>query len=397
MTKTKKKARSTKKKRRRQSIFLSLIPPLAGGLLFAALFFHLSRGSNQGVSPVFEEESAFTSKLHHQINKTDAAIYRSFFERRIPEKNVAFVEVTPRHQGERSFDFTHIVVKCGDVQTSSQLLKEIQKNLETLAPQLKVKTDNSHGKKAVCHVYSGSYYTHRITLEAHGKLIAHIRGKGRPKIAIIIDDLGYDPHLATSFLQTNLPLSLSVLPASPFRRQVIREAKEVGCELLVHLPMEPKNFPLVKPGRDALLVHMNSAEIKEIVEKSLNRVAGAKGVNNHMGSRFTENREKMRVFLKELGRRGLFFVDSRTSNSSVGAKLAEELGIPTAERSVFLDNTPDTEAIRIQMERLLNVADHTGAAIGIGHPNKETVEVLKKYGSKLRKEYLVVPVSRIVS
>ncbi len=115
-----------------------------------------------------------------------------------------------------------------------------------------------------------------------------------------------------------------------------------------------------------------------------------------MGSSFTENREKMQVILQELKKRGLFYVDSRTTMRTVGFEQAKKIGLPTAERTVFLDNSPDPKAICVQIERLLEIAENFGSAIGIGHPYNETLETLEKYQNKLREEFDVVPVSDLV-
>ena len=115
-----------------------------------------------------------------------------------------------------------------------------------------------------------------------------------------------------------------------------------------------------------------------------------------MGSSFTENREKMAIVLKELQNRGLFFIDSQTTSHSVGFRLAKEMGLHAGRRNVFLDHDLNSRAIRMQMERLLSLARHTGSAIGILHPHKETLEMLKAYLPKIKKEYEVVPVSELV-
>jgi len=218
----------------------------------------------------------------------------------------------------------------------------------------------------------------------------------RPKVAIIIDDLGYNSDLAFSFLKLNLELSLSILPSAPFTDIIVREANTKGREIILHQPMEPKDYPSVDPGRGALLLSMNERDILQVLNKNLREIRGAKGVNNHMGSSFTENREKMQVILQELKNRGLFYVDSRTTRGTVGFEQARRIGLPAAERTLFLDNNPDPKAICVQIEHLLEIAGNFGSAIGIGHPYNETLETLEKYQNRLREEVDVVPVSELV-
>ena len=218
----------------------------------------------------------------------------------------------------------------------------------------------------------------------------------RPKVAIIIDDLGYNSDLAFSFLKLNLELSLSILPSAPFTDIIVREANKKGREIILHQPMEPKDYPSVDPGRGVLLLSMNESDIRQVLDENLKEITGAKGLNNHMGSSFTENREKMKVILRELKNRGLFYVDSRTTKGTVGFEQAKKIGLPVAQRTVFLDNNPDPKAICVQIERLLEVAENVGSAIGIGHPYNETFEIIEKYQDRLKEEFDVIPVSKLV-
>jgi polysaccharide deacetylase 2 family uncharacterized protein YibQ len=222
------------------------------------------------------------------------------------------------------------------------------------------------------------------------------REQPRPKVAIIIDDLGQHHDLDLLLIKLDLPLSLAILPCAPFTDVMVREATRTGREILLHQPMEPKDYPCVKPGPGALLLSMNDNEIREILDRNLRQISGARGVNNHMGSSFTESREKISLVLRELKRRGLFFIDSRTTKETVGFEQAKKIGVPVAQRTVFLDNNPNPEVICKQIDRLLRVARQTGVAIGIGHPYRQTVEILTKYQNKLRCEVDIVPVSEMV-
>jgi polysaccharide deacetylase 2 family uncharacterized protein YibQ len=218
-----------------------------------------------------------------------------------------------------------------------------------------------------------------------------------PRIAIIIDDLGYDKSLAREFTDLDLPLTLSILPFTPYTRSIAHRAKREGREIMLHLPMEPRSYPRINPGDGVLLVSMERDTILEVLDRNLDEIPFVAGVNNHMGSRFTENKEKMMVVLGELKRRGLYFVDSKTSRCSVAFDIAKQMEVRAARRDIFLDNDLSEGALRIQMDRLLNLARHKGHAIGIGHPHKETLWFLTKLQLSLKKEAEVVPVSSLVS
>ena len=218
-----------------------------------------------------------------------------------------------------------------------------------------------------------------------------------PRIAIIIDDLGYDRSLAREFIDLDLPLTLSILPFTPYTNSIAQRARAAGREVMLHLPMEPRSYPRLNPGDGVLLVSMDRGTILKVLDRDLGEIPFVAGVNNHMGSRFTENKEKMTVVLSELKRRGLYFVDSKTSRNSVAYDLAKQMEIRAARRDVFLDNDLSEGALGIQMDRLLNLARHNGHAIGIGHPHKETLWFLTSLQLSLKEKAEVVPVSALVS
>jgi len=218
-----------------------------------------------------------------------------------------------------------------------------------------------------------------------------------PRVAIIIDDLGYDRSLAREFMDLDLPLTLSILPLAPYTRSIAHEAREEGREIMLHLPMEPRRYPRINPGDGVLLISMDRSVILEVLDRDLGEIPFVAGVNNHMGSRFTENEEKMTVVLEELKRRRLYFVDSKTSRRSVAFDLAKQMELRTACRDVFLDNDLSEGALKIQADRLFALARHKGYAIGIGHPHKETLWFLRGLQVSLKKEVEIVPVSSLVS
>ena len=199
-----------------------------------------------------------------------------------------------------------------------------------------------------------------------------------PMVAIIIDDLGADPAMMQNFLDLQLNFTAAVLPNLPHARVVAELAHANGREVLLHIPMEPRNYPTDNPGENALMVGMSTAEVQDRLRGYLQTVPWVVGANNHMGSRFTENREGMREVLQTLKEAGLFFVDSRTSADSVAIAEANKTGLAHAERDLFLDNDLGEEAIRRQIRNLLGIAREQGSAIGICHPHIETHAALKK-------------------
>jgi polysaccharide deacetylase 2 family uncharacterized protein YibQ len=220
--------------------------------------------------------------------------------------------------------------------------------------------------------------------------------EGPPKVAIIIDDVGFDAEIARAFLELKSPLTLSVLASAPHAQTIAREAMGKGAEVLLHLPMEPKESNDEGPGAGTLLVKMSEEEFVETLIGHLSRIPGVKGVNNHMGSLLTEREDKMALLFRELKKRHLFFVDSRTTPQTVAAKVAADLKVPVASRSVFLDHELSQEAMRAQWERFLAMAREQGYAVAIAHPHRETLVFLKEHLRDLRSEARLVRVSDIV-
>ncbi len=219
-----------------------------------------------------------------------------------------------------------------------------------------------------------------------------------PKIAIVIDDMGWELPIAKDLLALNHPLSFAVLPQAPYQRKIAEVAKQYKRDLLLHLPMEPHEYPQVNPGPNALLGKMEPNQMVELVRAALTSLPQVVGVNNHMGSSLTENPQAMRVVMRELKRRDLFFLDSRTSAESQAYQIAREMGIPAAKRHVFLDNSVQQAHIVAQLHRLAKMASRQGYAIGIGHPYPETLRALKQTLPMIRQAGVrIVPISRLVN
>ena len=206
-----------------------------------------------------------------------------------------------------------------------------------------------------------------------------------PKLAVIIDDIGFNRRFS-DLIDIQVPLTFAVIPFTPYSREAATKGHAAGLEVMLHLPMEPKGYPASNPGQGALLTTMSENDILNQTIADLNEVPNIKGVNNHMGSSFTEYSKGMKIVLKEIKKRNLFFVDSKTSIHSTGYALAKSMNIRTAERHVFLDNVQTEEAITQQLMEAVKAAKNTGEAVAIGHPYPSTVTVLRKLAPHLKDE-----------
>ncbi len=201
----------------------------------------------------------------------------------------------------------------------------------------------------------------------------------RPQLALIIDDMGRNLESARQLAAVPLPLTFAVFPRLPQSRCVAEFLRSQRRDIILHLPMEPKGWPRVKPGPGALFMRMDAAGFSRVLEADLAALPGIIGVNNHMGSRLTEDPAKMALLMKKLKGTGLFFIDSRTIADSVAFRAAQRAGIPALARDVFLDNRADEHYILGQFRTLLEVARVRGHALGIGHPYPETVRALARF------------------
>ena len=218
-----------------------------------------------------------------------------------------------------------------------------------------------------------------------------------PRIAIIIDDIGYDRQVAMDLCLLDSHLTFSVLPFSPFGLSIAEKLSAKGAQLMLHLPMEPVQYPKVNPGPGALFSSMTPDNLLAQLRKNLNQVPGVVGVNNHMGSKLTADSDKMNQIFTILKKKGLFYIDSRTSPISQGEASARLFKLNFAQRDIFLDNFQNISYISGQFARLIKIAQKHGTAIGIGHPYKVTLEALKIELPKLKGKIRIVPASQLVN
>lgn len=202
-----------------------------------------------------------------------------------------------------------------------------------------------------------------------------LKSRSRGKIAIVIDDVGYDLSLLKQFLQIDVPLTFSVLPGLPYSTASANLIRREGKTLILHMPMQPERE--VPMDNSFITVDLSPSQVEERIEKALESVPGAIGMSNHMGSLVTENEAIMEVVMTTLAKHKLFFLDSLTSPHSVGIKCALKAGVPALERDVFLDNEENPQYILGQFDQLIRLALKKGKAVGIGHLRETTLEGIK--------------------
>lgn len=216
--------------------------------------------------------------------------------------------------------------------------------------------------------------------------------KGR--IAIVIDDWGYHLENLAIIKEIKQPLTCAILPNLKNSAAVARKLHSFGFEIILHLPMEPKEkYGLEK---NTVTTTMGQSQFRAILDQGLASIIFAKGVNNHMGSAVTEDKRASTMVISEVKRRNLYFLDSFVTARSVCSEIAKKIKVKFARRDVFLDNQNDPDYIRGQLLKLKEIASKQGVAIGIGHDRSNTLTVLKELLPGLENEgYRFVLVSEV--
>ena len=196
------------------------------------------------------------------------------------------------------------------------------------------------------------------------------------RLAIVLDDAGASIDVLRETEVLPPTIAVAVLPNALRSAEVARGLGAQGRELLLHMPMEPLGNHGPGAGEGAIEVGLSGEEIRLRVERALGVVAGARGMNNHMGSRATADPAAMRAVMGVLRARGLYFLDSRTTPDSVAEQVAREAGIPALRRDVFLDLVSEPESIRHALEQAVARAKAQGSAVAIGHVHPLTIEIL---------------------
>jgi len=204
-----------------------------------------------------------------------------------------------------------------------------------------------------------------------------IRAGKVPRLAFIIDDIGYADLISDQLSELGIPLTAAIIPAAPYARSEAQKIHEYGLEEIIHMPMQPKDPANHHPRDQFVLIDSSDGEIQALLQKARDVVPYARGLNNHMGSLLTSHPQAMRRVLEWVRKAGLFFVDSKTVSNTIAFALAREMKIKTFKRDVFLDDEQSYEYSSGQIRRLVGLARQNGRALAIGHPFPSTLAALR--------------------
>jgi polysaccharide deacetylase 2 family uncharacterized protein YibQ len=353
--------------------------------------------------------------LDHQAGK-----YSFIFSKLVPLKqNISPGEAFQRELtallGEQKITFDFFRDRSGvvhfKIDLAEPLFLPLIRDLRRLVERhrgLQLLSEVQGMKEQVIYLYQVSFakrLTHVILLNkrlaiaalAKPALKAPAEKAGTPRLAIIIDDIGYADLVADQLRDLGIPLTGAVIPDAPYARSEAQRLHDYGLEEIIHLPMQPKDPANHHPRDQFILVDSSEAEMRALLQNALAKVPYARGVNNHMGSLLTSDPPVMRRVLELIRAQGLFFVDSKTAPSTVAHALAREMKIKTAMRDVFLDDVQTYEYTTGQVRRLVELARQHGRSLAIGHPFASTLAALRDSIPWLKKQKVeIVPVSRIL-
>ncbi len=365
---------------------LAWLRSLAMAIVVGVLLFVISQGMRSGHTPVLpvaptSECSVRLSQLPEQIQQVTAALAQS---------GLALSTPVEEHQGSGSLRW---VLRRYEAHVAPDLTVDgLKQRLDPIAahdPCVSV-TVTAEGPGARVQIGIDGLLTHTVLVRSDTPVPQHVR------VAVIIDDLGNDLRVARELAAIDGPIAFAVMPFRPFSREVAELAHLFGREVLLHLPMEADGEEDFGATR-VLRVDQNEVQVTGILVEALQSVPYVVGANNHMGSRFTRDREHMGWVLRWLKARRLFFVDSLTTNGSIVADIAAAVGEPIARRGVFLDDVEDETAVRQQLAAVVKLAREQGAAIAIGHPHEVTLAALRAVLPEWKAAGVeLVPVARLV-
>jgi polysaccharide deacetylase 2 family uncharacterized protein YibQ len=345
--------------------------------------------------PVFETYASHGTEA--KVKALDRGIYDALLDLKVPAEDVVFNRVETKAYHEDRWTYSELAICLQEAVPEGHVKAAFYQHLAGIIPQESMAFRSAPHHKIILELSVNGHRTHHLAfLPFTHKKVPSPPAASLPQIAIIIDDLGYDDNMATRFLELDGVLSFSILPYSPFQQEIAYAVHRSGRDVLLHLPMEPLEYPSVNPGEGALMSAMGPDELLDQLRKDLDAVPFVVGVNNHMGSKLTQDSAKMRQVFTILKGRNLFFVDSLTNPKSRCARAAHLLNLKFARRHVFLDHDQTAHAIRFQIKRLVTIAESRGSAIGIGHPYPVTWEILKEEIPKLRGKVRLVPISKLV-
>ena len=360
---------------------------------------------------LIEKKKSDTSKLKIYTGKIDKLLLKVFFELDISKSSIYEDKSYKKEEDGISWTLKKKRVHLSRSITKDKLDSIFYKNFNDpqITYEIKPVNNNYIADIRINGIKSHEIVFFRKSITEDGDILTKSEDNSETsiskysktsRIVIIVDDLGGDKHSINELIKIPANLTFAVLPNLPYSKYNAEMVTKSGKELILHLPMEPKlssGYDAQDAGEGALLVGQTKQEVMINLENSLKLFPNIVGVNNHMGSKFTESEELMKVVLLRLKKSELYFIDSLTSNKSTGYYLARSLGVETARRDIFLDSRDRGKEYFInQFRSLVKKSRRNGYAIGICHPYPQTIEGLTEEIRKLDDDVEIAFASEVV-
>ena len=373
------------------------------------------------------------SEINSSIDSTDSKLRAAYFNMGISSEDVRSQKSERKEKGDLNWEYKDIVISVPRKLSQKEIKDALSDSFSGVAGLKGEFKDSANSLTAILTI--NDIETHKIDFKFEpekkaqktvkkekkedvtetrepkaqdkqsAKLKEHIQEYkqstgAKPKVVIIVDDIGMNKSPVDELLRIPAPVTIAVLPNLPYSQYAAQEAHKKGREVMLHLPMEPKEasgYTAVDAGEDALIVGLPKNEIRNRIERNLSSVPHIKGVNNHMGSKFMESGELLELVMEEIKGKDLFFIDSMTSNQSKGSQTASKYGVRSLERDIFLDDSSKGSSyVKSQLKELVRLSQKKGYAIGICHPYPGTVKALSEMLPQMQNEVEIASVSSLL-
>lgn len=320
-------------------------------------------------------EEALDAPLEEGVKQVDYALIQTLSRLGIDRSRLQMKVIENRHAGSEPYHFQRMRLHLAE--SPERFVKGFTEALQAWAERARL----NRRADDLIEIRVDNVPTHELELSLfeEGDATPQETVKGA-RLAIVIDDIGENMSAVRELLALDFPVTFAIWPRSTHGLEAAEAIHRAGREVMIHLPMEPEKYPQVKPGRGALFVRMSHDDIVATVRDAIRRVPYAVGLNNHMGSKFTQNVRGVRAVCDALEGGDLFVLDSVTHPRTVFQREARKAGLPSLKRNVFLDVINDRRNVVFQLDKAVRLAQAQGTAVAIGHPLPATIEGLREWG-----------------
>ncbi len=358
------------------------------GFVLLLIIFNFNKIKNLVKSPQQEKDQVSIINKQEEISVLDAIVHAKLLLR-VDEKNYknyigedAVYITIGINRSEMDLNYANVIITDQVELINGKLISGVEKN---------------SGNKQVLEFKDPQDSQMYVVTLKYSKLQEEIEPK--TQLAIVVDDFGIrNNKLLDAFCSLNSNITFAILPDQKYSKHVMNKAAETGHETMIHIPMEPISYPRDNPGANAIYVHLSENEIKRRMESYIKQFPLCVGANNHMGSFVTTDESVMRIVLQVLQDHDLYFIDSRTSQSSVAYDVAKEMLIPTFENQFFLDTPSITDqTVSRKLKQLKYLAKSKDKILVITHcATQDRYEFLKEFVEEIEKlDFELIPVSEL--